>query len=195
MRGRTLIVGFLVFLAVFAAGLVWAQFFAYYERQRGVGSLAIAGEEVPVAGYDGLDSASSPLKLRGCFRIDPALLARLAPPAAPEATPLTAPFWFRCYDAAALTADLAAGAARAYAIARDEPEGFDIMLAVYPDGRAYLWRQLNDTGLRPRPARAAGRRWPAGRGERAGSLPAATRRPRGRARGRSAAAPGAGAPR
>ena len=35
-----------------------------------------------------------------------------------------------------------AGAATAYAVARDAPPGFDTMLAVYPDGRGYLWRQL-----------------------------------------------------
>jgi len=71
MRGRTLVLGFLVFVAIFLAGLIWTQYFAYYERQKGVGTLAIAGAVVPVADYDGIDSASSPLKLRGCLEIDP----------------------------------------------------------------------------------------------------------------------------
>lgn len=144
MRGRTLVLGFLAFVAVFLAALVWTQLFAYYQRQEGVDTLAIAGEAVPVADYQGIDSASSPLKLRGCLAIDPAAVARLAPPPAPDATPLTAPFWFRCFDAGRLTADLASGAARAYDIGRDAPEGFDVMLAVYPDGRAYVWRQMNE---------------------------------------------------
>lgn len=143
MRGRTLVIGFLVFVAVFLAGLVWTQFFAYYERQSGVGALAIMGEAVPVADYDGIDSASSPLKLRGCLTIDPDWIARLAPPAAPDATPLNAPFWFRCFRAGVLTGDLASGVARAYDIGRNQPAGFDLMLAVYPDGRGYVWRQLN----------------------------------------------------
>jgi hypothetical protein len=144
MRGRTLVVAFLVFAALFAAGLVWTQFFAYYERQAGIGALDIAGASVPVSGYEGIASASSPLKLRACLRIDPAAVARLDLPPAPEATPLTAPFWFRCFDAGRLTTDLASGAARAYAIGRNAPEGFDLMLAVYPDGRGYVWRQLNE---------------------------------------------------
>ena len=38
--------------------------------------------------------------------------------------------------------DLAAGTAQAVALARNEPEGFDLMAAVYPDGRGYVWRQL-----------------------------------------------------
>ena len=142
MSGKRLIQGFLVFLALFVAGLIYTQFFAYYERQKGVGALRIAGEAVPVADYDGIDSASSPLKLRGCFVIDPAAVAALAPVA--DATPLTPPFWFRCFDAGALTDDLASGAAKAYALTRDDPKGFDQMIAVYPDGRGYLWRQLNE---------------------------------------------------
>jgi len=143
MSGRRLIVAFLAFLAVFVAGLVWTQFFAYYERQKGVGALEIAGEPVPVAGYDGIDAPTSPLKLRGCFRIDPATVARLAPDPDPQATPLNAPFWFRCFSARSLTRDLASGAATAYRIGHDTPVGFDLVLAVYPDGRGFLWRQLN----------------------------------------------------
>ena len=141
MSGRKLVLAFAAFLAVFAAALVWAQVFAYYERQEGVGALTIAGEAVSVAGYAGIDAATSPLKLRGCLRIDPAAVAGLDPAA--DATPLNAPFWFRCFSARALTRDLAAGAAKAYRIARNEPEGFDLMLAVYPDGRGFVWRQLN----------------------------------------------------
>ncbi len=141
MNGKRLVQGFLVFLALFAAGLIYTQFFAYYERQRGVGALRIAGEPVPIADYDGIDSSSSPLKLRGCFEIDPAALAALKP--ATDATPLNAPFWFRCFDTGTLTDDIAAGAAKAYALTRDDPKGFDQMIAVYPDGRGYLWRQLN----------------------------------------------------
>ena len=141
MNGKRLVQGFLVFLALFAAGLIYTQFFAYYARQEGVGALRIEGEAVPIADYDGIDSSSSPLKLRGCFGIDPAAVAGLTP--ATDATPLNAPFWFGCFDAGALTDDLASGAATAYALTRDDPKGFDQMIAVYPDGRGYLWRQLN----------------------------------------------------
>jgi hypothetical protein len=138
MSGRTLVTGFLAFLALFAAALVWTQLFAFYERETAAPELV----GLAVADYRGIDAASSPLKLRGCFRLDPAAAAGLAP--APDATPLVAPFWFRCFDAAELTHDLATGAARGYAVARDAPAGFDLMLAAYPDGRGYLWRQLND---------------------------------------------------
>ena len=141
MSGRRLVLGFAAFLVVFAAALVWFQIFAYYEHEEGVGALRIDGEAVPVADYHGIDAASSPLKLRGCFRIDPAAVAALDPVS--DATPLTAPFWFRCFSAGRLTRDLASGAAKAYRIAHDDPPGFDLMLAVYPDANGFIWRQLN----------------------------------------------------
>ncbi len=142
MNGRKLVIIFAAFLVAFCIGLAWFQLFAFYERQSGVGALTIDGEVVPISDYDGIDSTSSPLKLRGCFRIDPASVAGLAPAANP--TPLIAPFWFPCFDAAEITDDLAAGRASAHMIAEDDPDGFDLMLAVYPDGRGYFWRQLNE---------------------------------------------------
>jgi hypothetical protein len=141
MRGKPLMIGLLAFTAVFAAALVYFQFFAFYQRTTSFDGLAVAGAPVPVSDWEGIDAASSPLKLRGCFRTDPAAFAAAEP--APDAEPLLPPFWFDCFDARALSQDLAAGAATAYAVARDAPEGFDLFVAVYPDGRAYLWRQLN----------------------------------------------------
>jgi hypothetical protein len=140
MRGRVLVSWFLAFVVVFAAALIWFQFFAFYERVEGVESLTVAGETVPVTGYEGIDATSSPLKLRGCFTIDPASVGGLEPAAEP--TPLTPPPWFRCFDAKELARDIDAGRARAYTAAAEAPEGFDLMLAVYPNGRGYLWRQL-----------------------------------------------------
>lgn len=140
MSGRRLMILFLAFVAVFAAALVYYQLFAFYERSGAVETLEVAGAAVPVADYQGIDARTSPLKLRGCFRADPLLFAAAEPAA--DATPLTAPFWFGCFDAGRLTEDLAAGRAAAYALGRDAPAGFDLMAAIYPDGRGYLWRQL-----------------------------------------------------
>jgi hypothetical protein len=142
MKGKPLMIGLLAFAALFGAALWWFQVYAWYERASGVGGLPVAGAVVPVADYDGIDAASSPLKLRGCFRADPAAFA--AAPIAADATPLTAPFWFRCFDARAIAQDLAAGRATAHALESDRPPGFDLVVALYPDGRGYLWRQLGD---------------------------------------------------
>ncbi len=141
MNGRTLMIALLAFAAVFAAALVWFQFFAFYQRTTDF-PVTVNGAPVAVAAYDGIDASSSPLKLRGCFVADPADFA--AAPPAPDAAPLLPPFWFRCFDARTLSVDLASGVATARTLATDAPQGFDLMVALYPDGRGYLWRQLNE---------------------------------------------------
>ena len=80
MSGRRLVIGFLAFLAVFAAALVWFQFFAFYERQQGVGALTIDGVVVPVAGYDGIDSDLLAAEAPRMPRDRPAPPSRPSPP-------------------------------------------------------------------------------------------------------------------
>ena len=137
MRGRPLMIGLLVFVAVFAAGLVYTQFYAFYERTE-ADSVEIAGTAYPVSEWEGIDAATSPLKLRACFRIEGAVEA----PVAEDPTPLVAPFWFDCFDAEGIGRDLEAGRATAYLAEEEEYEGANRMVAVYPDGRAFMWRQL-----------------------------------------------------
>jgi hypothetical protein len=139
-NGTVLALGFALVAVLFGAALWYAQVHAFYERVEGLAAVSVAGVAVPVTGYEGLDGASSPLKLRGCFRLDPAALP--AAPAAVKPTPLVAPGWFDCFDAAALDAVLRAGEARALVAAAGEPAGFDRIIAVFPDGRAYQWRQI-----------------------------------------------------
>ncbi len=144
MRGKLLVIGLLIFVAAFAAALWWFQTRAYYQRVSGVESVVAQGAVLPLAAYDGIDATTSPLKLRACFRLSAeAARAAAALPAAPDAEPLVAPSWFDCFDAETISRDIESGAAAAIAAARDEPEGFDLMIAVYPDGRGYMWRQLN----------------------------------------------------
>jgi hypothetical protein len=142
LSGKRVMIAFLAFVAVFAAALVYFQFFAFYQRTEAPEALFVGDDRVPVGAWEGIDATTSPLKLRACFETEVAALAEAEP--VTDATPLTPPFWFRCFDARALTQDLEAGRAEAFAVARDQPDGFDTMLAVYPDGRAYLWRQLNE---------------------------------------------------
>ncbi len=142
MSGKRLMTAFLAVVAVFAAALVWFQFFAFYERSTGLTALEAGGQTIAVSDWEGIDAGTSPLKRRACFRADPAEFADFE--VAPDAEPLVAPFWFGCFDARTIAGDLAAGRAVAHELERDVPEGFDLMAAVYPDGRVYLWRQLNE---------------------------------------------------
>ena len=127
--------------AIMGAALWWFQTRAWYEAAPARDAVLVAGASVAITGFQGLRSDVSPLKLRSCFQV-------AGPPDAPQApapTPLIAPDWFDCFDAAALQRDLDAGEAAAYLAATDEPKGFDRLIAVYPDGRAFEWRQVNKT--------------------------------------------------
>ena len=138
--GRAVLVGMALALVVFAAALWWFQTRAWYSEVTGVETVTVGGREVPVTDWRGIDAASSPIKLRACFRVEPGALADA--PVAEAPTPLIAPEWFDCFDAGALTAALAAGEARAVHAAAEEFEATERLIAVFPDGRAYMWRQL-----------------------------------------------------
>ncbi len=96
-------------------------------------------------GFSGVDADSSPLRFRGCFTT-PLSLAILSETykVYPDATPLNAPNWFDCFNAAQIGEDLETGNAVAFLSERDIEAGIDRVVAVYPDGRAYAWHQLNE---------------------------------------------------
>jgi hypothetical protein len=146
MRGKPLMIGLLVFTAIFAAALWWFQTRAYYHEIPAPDAILVQDQRLLVEEFRGIDAESSPLKLRACFRTREGMAPEALDifPRAADAEPLVAPDWFDCFDAAAIAGDIASGVARPVLAARDEPEGFDRMIAVYPDGRGYMWRQLNE---------------------------------------------------
>ena len=142
MSGRLLMSGLVAFAAIFGAALWYFQVYHYYDEVTGLTEIEAFGDPFPVRNYRGIEAASSPLKLRACFEVDwdyaPSDEYR------ETATPLTAPHWFECFDAEAIARDLADGSAIAILAAKDEPNGIDRYIAQYPDGRAFMWRQLNE---------------------------------------------------
>ena len=137
-NGRWLAGGLIAVAVVFGAALWYFQTYAFYETVTR-DSIEVAGKTVPVTDYLGIDASSSPLKRRGCFLTS----GPMPGPVTVDAIPLTAPDWFDCFDARSLTRDIASGAAVVHVAAVDEFDGVDRLIAVYPDGRAYEWRQLN----------------------------------------------------
>lgn len=137
MSGKIIAILLVGFAAAFGAGFWYFQVHAFYARTEAE-AVTIAGRDYPVAGWEGIDAASSPLKLRACFRLE---TVPEAPPA-PDAEPLVAPFWFGCFDAEAISRALAAGEAAAFLAAAEEVQGVNRIVARFPDGRAYMWRQL-----------------------------------------------------
>ncbi len=154
MNGK-LIVGFLVVTALLAgAAIYYLQVYAYYERVQPASAAAVirltpvAGTPEPMltADFEGIDADSSPLRFRGCFTT-PMSLAMLSETyeVYEKPTPLIAPSWFSCFDAGRIGADLEAGTALAFLSEKNIHPGVDRVVAVYPDGRAYAWQQLNES--------------------------------------------------
>ncbi|SOH95360.1 hypothetical protein SAMN06273572_11031 [Monaibacterium marinum] len=147
MNGKWLVGISGVAIAALGIGMYYAQVYAYYEETQ-ADSVQVAGVTVPVADWQGIDANTSPNKLRACFTVDPQAFADVALASDPQ--PLLAPDWFDCFDGRTIGADLESGAAVAY-LAEDETdagaEDYEIlrMIAVYPDGRAYMWRHYRES--------------------------------------------------
>ena len=105
------------------------------------------GEPEPILfeNFEGIDGSSSPIRYRACFTAQMSFAAITETYLDYEgATPLTAPGWFECFDAEAIGAALEAGEAFAFLGTKNILDGVDRVVAIYPDGRAFAWNQLNE---------------------------------------------------
>lgn len=152
MNGK-IIAGFLVLSgAVAGIAMYWLQVYAFYEDAAFVPGQEItltlieSGQPEPILAEDvtGIDAESSPIRFRACFRT-PMTQGMLTETYKiydkPE--PLTAPGWFDCFDAVAIGAALEKGEAIAFLSQENIHPGVDRVVAVFPDGRAFAWHQLN----------------------------------------------------
>lgn len=144
MSGKLLMKGLIVFCIIFGVGLWYFQTRAYYQEVTGVNEVSAYGDAFPVSDYRGIDADTSPLKLRACFTVDwdyfPSTEYR------DLAEPLVAPDWFDCFDANQIQLDILNEDAIAILAAENELYGFSRYIAQYPDGRAFMWRQINACG-------------------------------------------------
>jgi hypothetical protein len=152
MSGK--IIGIVILLSALVAGvaLYYLQVYGFYETlERDEVTLVTresdAPEVIEIADFEGIDADSSPIRYRACFSTD------LTPEAAAErfvpldgVTPRNAPGWFDCFDAEALGGRLEAGTARAFLGAKNVAYGVDRIVALTPEGRGYVWHELNDCG-------------------------------------------------
>ena len=133
--------------------LYWQQVYAFYQpvaftpgQEIRLTPLGSDTPEVIVADdVTGIDADSSPLRFRACFTtpLSQGMLTetyRMYDAAAP----LNAPGWFDCFDAGVIGDALESGEALAFLSEHDIHPGVDRVVAVFPDGRAYAWHQLND---------------------------------------------------
>ena len=141
MNGKRFILLFLCSVGIFTVALFYFQNYAYYDSIDIRKNILLGKKRFEISYYQGIDSESSGLKLRECFVID--LVDDITLPKYEKPTPLTAPFWFKCFNAERITKDLEDGKASAFLFKKEEFDGIDNVIAVYPDGTSYRWRQLN----------------------------------------------------
>ncbi len=153
MNAGKIAAGALVLSGIAAgAAIWWLQTYAYYAPAAFTPGAEIAltplgggAPEVIVAdNIEGVDAGSSPLRFRACFTtpLSQAMLTETYEMYATP-TPLVGPGWFSCYDAGRIDAALETGEALAFLSVHDIHPGVDRVVAVFPDGQAYAWHQLN----------------------------------------------------
>ncbi|WP_040609270.1 DUF6446 family protein [Pseudooceanicola batsensis] len=135
------------------AGVYYTQVYGFYETVEATGADVVlttsAGEEerLPHRAFEGIDASSSPIRYRACFVTDRSLDALSADYVRyPQAEPLQAPGWFDCFDAREIGEALEAGEARAFLSVENVEYGIDRVAAVLPDGRGFVWHQINRCG-------------------------------------------------
>lgn len=136
---------------IFAGALYYTQVYAYYEDVSSSTELGLVNlttgehEQLLVSSMQATDGTSSPIKFRACFTtpLSQAMLTETFE-MYENPTPLTAPGWFDCFDATAIGHALEHGEAIAFLDTRNIHDGVDRVIAVFPDGRAYAWNQLNE---------------------------------------------------
>jgi hypothetical protein len=152
--GRIAILFLLTVTLAAGGGLYYLQVYHYYDQLAPeVADVQLLradtglSEPLMFENFRGIDADSSPIRYRACFdlAVDPASLAATYTPA-PAPEPLVAPGWFDCFDAGEIGRALEDGQAVAYLGASNDPYGVDRIVAVYPDGRAFAWTQLNRCG-------------------------------------------------
>jgi hypothetical protein len=145
-------VGFIVLSAALGGAFLWyTAERAFYEpvvftpgaEIRLVPLASDQPEPILVKGIEGTDAESSPIKFRACFTT-PLSLAMLTETyrTYEDAVPLNAPSAFPCFDAAAIGAALETGEAVAFLSEPGIHPGVDRVVAVFQDGRAFAWHQL-----------------------------------------------------
>ena len=61
-----------------------------------------------------------------------------------KASPLSAPFWFKCFNYEEIQSDIDKGVLKAYLAEENETPGIDRYIAISKNGLGYEWRQLNE---------------------------------------------------
>ncbi len=152
MNGKIAAGSIVVIGAIAGVAMYWLQVYAFYEEAAFVPgeeirlTLIEGGQPEPIIAEEvtGIDSDSSPIRFRACFRT-PMTQGMLTETSQiyEGAVPNVAPGWFDCFDAQAIGTALERGEAIPFLSEANIHPGVDRVVAVFPDGRAFAWHQLN----------------------------------------------------
>ncbi len=153
MNGK--LVGGVIVLAALITGIsiYYLQVYAFYVQLdpaevdiRLTGIVSQEPEPILTDALQAIDSDSSPIRFRACFETGRSIAGLTEQFVVYDAAdPLNAPDWFDCFDAAEVGEALIAGDAIAFLGEKNIHDGVDRVVAVFDDGRAFAWHQLNET--------------------------------------------------
>lgn len=134
------------------AGVYYFQVYGYYDEVAETGADVVLTradgmeEVIEYTEFRAIDSNSSPIRYRACFTtsVQGAALDMYRP--YDKGEPREAPVWFDCFDADQIGEALEQGAARVFLSVENIRYGIDRVAAIFPDGRGYVWHQINDCG-------------------------------------------------
>lgn len=153
MNGKWVGIAIMIIAVIAGAWMYYLQVYHFYETVEVPEPVALtsistgAPEEIIADGIKAIDATSSPIRYRACFEtpMSHSLLTETYE-LANGAIPLTAPEWFDCFDATEIGDALQSGAALAFVGQENIEYGVDRIVAIFEDGRGYVWQQLNDCG-------------------------------------------------
>ncbi|PSL18848.1 DUF6446 family protein [Shimia abyssi] len=155
MSGK-IFASFVVVTAIVAGiAMYWLQVYAYYDEVPVTGTDDVQmtsqatkrPEAVSYEAFQAIDSDSSPIRYRACFTTSMSvgmMTETYVTYENPE--PLVAPKWFDCFDAKEVGFALEEGEALAFMGTENVLYGIDRVVAVLPDGRGFVWHQINKCG-------------------------------------------------
>ena len=142
MTGKITVILLIGITLIFGIVFFYFQTYAYYSKVSIKKQILVNKKQIKVSDYIGIRSDVSKLKLRGCFNIDPSAFKIFDTSA--KASPLSAPFWFDCFDYKEIQTSIDNGTLKAYLAEENEYPGIDRYVAISISGIGYEWRQLNE---------------------------------------------------
>ena len=142
MTGKITVILFIMITLIFGIVFFYFQTYAYYLKVSSKEQIVVNKTQIKVEDYIGIRSDVSNLKLRGCFNVDPSAFEFFV--TSIKASPLSAPFWFECFDYKEIQSDIYNGTLKAYLAEENEYPGIDRYVAISINGIGYEWRQLNE---------------------------------------------------